>query len=112
MKLAPRRRLANAVKYRLVDGISLHEFLGQDEVRLRLYQGCDRFEHRVAYFGNLAPNGIRQGRHAIRVDEAENGIIDPVIVDHFGANPAGKGACDCEFAGAGETHEVDHEIAH
>jgi len=102
----------NALKYRQVDGIPFHEFLGKDEVRLGLCQGCDRFEHGFAYFGNLAPNRLRQRRHPVRVDEAKNRIIDPVIVDHLGAKQAGKGVCDREFTRAGEAYEVDYKIAH
>jgi hypothetical protein len=52
------------------------------EVRARLCQRRDRFEHGLAYLGGLAPDRIRQRRHTVRIDEAA-----PWSKDNFDRNP-------------------------
>ena len=45
----------------------------------------DRFEHGLTDLGGLTPDRIRQGRHAVRIDETKNRVVDPVIIGpmHF-----------------------------
>src|SRR6185503_15529704 len=60
----------------------------------------------------LAPDGLRQGSRATSPDDAEDGVVDQVIVDEPRAGQRADGCGNGVFAGAGKANEVDDRIPH
>jgi hypothetical protein len=94
-----------------VIGVPLDPVMSENEIAAGLRQRRDGFDHRFMHAPNLGPDGFRQWRLTVGINQAENRVVDPMIVDDDCVDLPNQSAGDRQLAGPGKADQIDECVA-